>query len=952
MMVDHPGRTHARNKVAVAILVLFVLAAFQNSMPAWALEQFPVARIAGVQAPSTVLPNEDFAVMVAVDYSGSYSTDIAVLDRATGFVLASKGLIIPAGRNEFRFQLTSPERPSVWKLLATVRVWWHEGWFANEKGATYPFEITISNAADVTVTLDLTSSFAPSAVTIDGVSHSLPEEGIQLSTTPGLHTIEIESSFTRGNGTRAVFDHWSDGLRSFSRKIYVTGDLALSAIYLTEYLLTVDSSVGETVGSGWYPAGTNVTFAVIDSGSAENPSTDKASYRFSHWSGGSDSNSPIGWLIMDGPKTVVATWSEDNSQATLTSELATASMIFLACSAILVTMGTVLRRRLRADKHSDLSRARAHAKRILIVLLSFAAIAHPSMIQPSQALVPIQPGSVTIGDATWYLWNQSASDTLLIWLGGGIVESTGYLVNPYEFESYNTIRFIQDLAQHYDVLALEKGSIRSVDSTLNRTIFREPYPGSYNFMQKIRSWASEQEYLYLYAVGYSVGAMVAAQELILANPESWTSPDGLIIITTKIAEGVSSKANSLRSSLLLLYGDKVAPEFIASGQAFFGNAPEEGWRDGSWCHREYHLIPEVEHEVWTILASGEYDGRATLLTINFIETCKSLQFERAKETISRGVLNHTAPAGTPSAFTIVSVHSPSKVGTREAFRIDAEARYDLPSNSTIAMVAFDTDAASIISAAKKQLVGHGETRLLITAVSGENARTMHLSLIPLIQVSGNWTAITDGTRDISIDITDSYSVHVIVGYPNAIVEFDDLIFRAGTNGETTLNATRGEHVITAQPNIMIGNTTRAVFQQWNVTSASSTLRLSASRDICLLATYRRQYYVNVTSPLGRVSGAGWYDENSTAMFRVTPPIVTGNGTHAFVGWKGDSNDSSPSSSVPVNSSKKIEASWKGVRSGGESMNILQPEMIFVTSFAILLASIMFAIVLFRHRRSS
>jgi hypothetical protein len=633
------------------------------------------------------------------------------------------------------------------------------------------------------------------------------------------------------------------------------------------------------------------------------------------------------------------------------SELTAASTIFLACSAILVTIGAVLRRRLRADRHSDVSRARAHAKQILIVLLSFAAIAHPSIIQPSQALVPIQPESVTIGDATWYLWNQSASDTLLIWLGGGIVESTGYLVNPYEFESYNTIRFIQDLAQYYDVLALEKGSIRSVDSTLNRTIFREPYPGSYNFMQKIRSWASEQEYAYLYVVGYSVGAMVAAQELILANPESWISPDGLIIITTKIAEGVSSKANSLRASLLLLYGDKVAPEFIASGQAFFGNAPEEGWRDGSWCHREYHLIPEVEHEVWTILASGEYDGRATLLTVNFIETCKSLQFERAKETISRGVLNHTDTAGSPSAsnISIVSVHSPGKVGTREAFRIGAEARYDLLSNSTIAVVAFDTDAASIISAAKKQLIGHGETWLLMTALSGENARRMHLSLIPLIRVGGNWSVITDGTRDISVDITDSYSVHVIVGYPNAIVEFDDLIFRTGTNGEITLNATRGEHVITAQPNIVIGNTARAVFQQWNVTSASSTLGLSASRDICLLAIYHRQYYMNVTSPLGRVSGAGWYDENSTAMFRVTPPIVTSNGTRAFVGWLGDSNDSSPSSSVPVNSSKKIEASWKDVKSGGEGMIILQPEIIFVASFAILLASIMYAVLLFRQR---
>jgi hypothetical protein len=628
-------------------------------------------------------------------------------------------------------------------------------------------------------------------------------------------------------------------------------------------------------------------------------------------------------------------------------------MIFLACSMMLVAIGIAFRRT-RADKHNGLSRARTHAMGIFMVLLSLVAVAHPSMIRSAQAFVPIQPESVTIGNATWYHWNQAASDTLLIWLGGGIVEPTTYLVNPYEFESYNTIRFIQDLARYYDVLALEKGSIRSVDSTLNRTIFREPYPGSYNFMKKIRSWASEQEYTYLYVVGYSVGAMVAAQELILANPESWTSPDGLIIITTKIAEGVSSKARSLRASLLLLYGDRVAPEFIASGQAFFGNAPEEGWRNGSRYHREYHVIPDVEHEVWTIMDSGEYDGRATMLTLKFIETCKSLQFERAKTPILRTALNHTVATETHSArnITIVSVHSPSKVGTREAFRIDAEARYDFLSNSTIAVVAFDTDVLSMVSAAKKQLNGYGETRLLTTALSGEIARTMHLSLVPLIQVSGNWSVIASGARDVYVDVTDSYSVHVIAGYPNAILKFDDQALRTGASGEITLNATPGQHLISAPPIIMIGNTARAVFQQWNVTSASSTLRLSASRDICLLAIYRRQYYLNVTSPLGRVSGAGWYDENSTAMFRVTPPIVTSNGTHVFVGWVGDSDDSSPSSSVPVNSSKKIEASWKDVKSEEESMNILQLQALFVTSLAILLASTSFAVWSFRHRRSS
>jgi hypothetical protein len=950
-MPDYQPRREPRSEKILVIAVILVFVALSNTAATWALESLPVAQIAGVQAPSSVLPNEDLVVTVAVDYSERYSTDIAILDKATNFVLASKGLIIPSGRNVFTFHFTSREQPGVWLLVATVRVWWHEGWYANQKGATFPFAITVSDPASIT--LVLASNVVPSAATIDGVSHQLTLEGVQISTTRGFHTIEIVTSLTEGMGTRGVFDHWSDGIRASSRRIYLTDSLDLSAVYLTEYFLSVESAVGRTVGSGWYPASANATFAVVDSGLVGQSSTEQGSREFTHWSGDSGSSSPVGWLLMDGPKTVVANWSEGSHSATMTSELVIASMSCLACSTILVAIAVALWRSSQTGMRSNLLRGKAHARAILVVLIFLLAAGHSSTIQLAQASNPIQPERVTIGDATWYHWKQTTSDTLLIWLGGGTIESTTYLVNPYEFESYNTIRFIQDLAEHYDVLALKKGSIRNVDPALNRTIFCEPYPGSYDFIKKIQSWAHEQGYAYLFVVGYSVGAMVAAKELIVVSPEDWTSPNGLIIITTKTAEGVSSQAKSLRASLLLLYGDRIAPEFTASGQAFFGNAPEEGWRDGSWYHREYHVIPDVEHEVWTIMDSGEYDSRATLITVKFIETCKSLQFGREKEQISRIALNHTASTQmhSPMNATVVAARAPSRVGTREPFGITAQVRYDLPSNSTVAVLAFDTDAMSIVSVAEKQLSGQGETYFLMTVPSSENPRTPHLSLIPLIQEGDNWTIVADGLRDVSVYVTDSFSTHVIVGYANAVVGFDDQAFRTGSSGEITLNATRGEHTISVPPVIMMGNTARAVFEQWNVTSASSTLQVSISSDICLLAIYRKQYYLNVTSPLGQASGAGWYDESSNATFRVTPPTLTDKVTHVFVGWLGDSNDSSPSASILVNGSKNIQASWEDIKPAENGVNILWPQALLVASLAILLASVVFAVIALRRRRS-
>jgi hypothetical protein len=946
MLNCQPHFRAGSNKVPV-IAAILILAALSNIEATWALEDLPVAQIVGVQAPSSVLPNEDFDVAVAVDYSERYSTDIAILDRATGFVLASKGLIIPSGRNVFTFHLSGREQPGTWVLVATVRVWWHDGWYASEKGATLLFSITVSDP--IQITLVLASNVPNSSVTVDGISHQLIPDGIEVSTRRGFHTIEIEPSSVKDPGTRVVFDHWSDGTSASSRRIYLIDSLRLSAIYLTEYSLSVESSVGQTVGSGWYSAGANATFAVIDSGlNGQQPSSHN-SHRFTHWSGDSNSTSNVEWVLMDRPKFVVANWVEDNSSAMLTSEFAIGSITCLACSAVIVAATVSLSRRKRDGRRGDSPPKRMRTQAPLLVLIFILAVGHSPVMQSAQASVPVQPESVTIGDATWYHWNQVASDTLLIWLGGGTVGEATFLVNPYEFESYNTIRFIQDLAEHYDVLALEKGSLRTLDSALNRTIFREPYPGSYDFVKKIRSWAHEEGYVYLYVVGYSVGAMVAARELAVVSPEDWTSPDGLIIITTKIP---SSEAESLHASLLMLYGDRIAPEFTASGKAFFGNAPEEGWRDGSWYHREYHVIPDVEHEVWTIMDSGEYDSRATLITIKFIETCKSLQFEPLIGPISEAAINHTTktPTGTRSNATIVSVSSPSRTATREAFRVTAWLAYDLPSNSTVALLAFDKDARSLVSAAKKQSSGNGEVYLVDTVLSGEAPRTVHLSLIALFQVGGNWSIAANGLRDLSTEVTDSFSTRVITGYPNTPVEFDDHTFSTGPSGEITLNVSPGEHRLSVPPVITIGDIKRAVFEEWNATPASSTMQLVISRDVCLVAVYREQYYLNVTSPLGQTSGAGWHDANSTAIVQVAPTIVTDKLIHVFVGWLGDSSSSSPSAIVFVDGPKKVEASWEDIKSPENGVNIPMPQTFFVASLAILLASIAFAVRSLPHRR--
>jgi hypothetical protein len=525
------------------------------------------------------------------------------------------------------------------------------------------------------------------------------------------------------------------------------------------------------------------------------------------------------------------------------------------------------------------------------------------------------------------------------------------MMNPLEYESYNTVRFIQDLAGHYDLLALKKGSMHRVDQILNKTVYGEPYPSSRNFMKEIRVWAHEQGYTYLYVVGYSVGAMVAVEELIRTNPGDWTSPDGLIVITTKIPERVYPRAGSLRASLLLLYGEKIAPEFTASGERFFRETPEEGWRDGFWLHKEFHVIPDVEHEVWTIRDSGEYDSRASLFAIRFIERSKGLQFELIKGIVSASAQNLTTRTE-PNAqkIEIVSVNSPRRMRTEEAFRITTTVRYDLSSNRSLAILGFGPESDSIESASQRRLAGTGQADFVITLSSGNTSRMMRITLIPLVSNETGWSVIAAGIKDAQVEVTDSLTVTVVTGYPGVVVELDGRTFITSANGEVDLRMDRGEHVISVPPIIALENRLRAVFQQWNDTTSSPILRISPSEDMSLLAIYQRQWYLDVKSAFGKTTGTGWHDEYATAPFEVVPLLVTNDTTHVFVGWTGDSDDYSPRSSVFMNDSKNVQASWKDIERSEQGLTLLQAQILFITSLAILLTSLILIITSLSRKR--
>jgi len=121
-MVERVLGLGARKAKLLPFLLLLVVIS-SNTSTAHAAEELPVARIVGVKAPSEISPNQNFTVVVTVDYSASISTDVAILDAQTGCVLAAKGLIMPAGRNAFTFRMIGRDQLGLWKLVTSVRIW-------------------------------------------------------------------------------------------------------------------------------------------------------------------------------------------------------------------------------------------------------------------------------------------------------------------------------------------------------------------------------------------------------------------------------------------------------------------------------------------------------------------------------------------------------------------------------------------------------------------------------------------------------------------------------------------------------------------------------------------------------------------------------------------------------------------------------------------------------------
>jgi len=137
---------------------------------------------------------------------------------------------------------------------------------------------------------------------------------------------------------RAIFRSWSGNYSSKDAQISVLMDSPkhILAQYVTQYLLTVVSPVGNPQGSGWYDAGSSAIFSVTSPATEGIMGMLGGKHIFDRWSGDSNIATTTASVTMDGPKMVVAEWGTDNT---------TVYAVLLAIGAMAIVVAVLLVRR-------------------------------------------------------------------------------------------------------------------------------------------------------------------------------------------------------------------------------------------------------------------------------------------------------------------------------------------------------------------------------------------------------------------------------------------------------------------------------------------------------------------------------------------------------------------------------------------------------------------------------
>ena len=134
------------------------------------------------------------------------------------------------------------------------------------------------------------------------------------------------------DGSRLVFQGWSvDGHSAqagVSLPVRMDSPHVVTAQYKQQYYLMVKTDQGVASGEGWYDAGSTATIYV----STPVSTNYGVKIVFSGWQGAIQTNSQSAKVLMDSPKTAIASWGTDSTVLNLTIAVCIIAALLIAGS--------------------------------------------------------------------------------------------------------------------------------------------------------------------------------------------------------------------------------------------------------------------------------------------------------------------------------------------------------------------------------------------------------------------------------------------------------------------------------------------------------------------------------------------------------------------------------------------------------------------------------------------
>lgn len=179
--------------------------------------------------------------------------------------------------------------------------------------ASKSVSVTSANPTITFVTSGMTTDASGTVLTVDTVPYTQSQilAGLSFTWAPGTtHAIIANTPVDVSGGKKQyTFANWTNGNGlTASSDTFTTPstNTTVTANYIIQYYLTVESSHSTPSGQGWYDAGTIAHASIADLTVSIDA---KSQYTFSGWAGdASGSTSPSNGILMDGPKTATAMW--------------------------------------------------------------------------------------------------------------------------------------------------------------------------------------------------------------------------------------------------------------------------------------------------------------------------------------------------------------------------------------------------------------------------------------------------------------------------------------------------------------------------------------------------------------------------------------------------------------------------------------------------------------------